>query len=249
MFTYIHVYPYFNFFSMYYLPLIFIYKYFIDSLDTHTKKRLDVAFKGPWTVWCFALSIFSGFGAFYTGQYLLWNYNDGSRVLQTPGAFWYRAFIISKLPELLDTFFIITRSKPLVPLQWYHHWVTLLICYYVSSTECDQYTPFFFMNYLVHFFMYAYFALYTFFGSKLKAYGTFVNILQTGQMFIAIGIASYFYYYTLEYDRCNYVPSGEEMSRLFQLGIFMYVSYFCLFVHLFFERLVRIGTAKTLKAH
>ena len=231
-----------------YIPVIFTVKYFVDNfLCKQTKKHLCDALELPWASWCFLLSGFSGFGIFYTGKYLLEDYQS-IRVTESYASFWYYAFIISKLPELIDTLFIVLRSKPLVALQWYHHFATLLICYSTSHLACDEFTLFFFMNYFVHFFMYAYFGFYCFFNKStysfysnlLKVFGTFVNVIQTVQMFIAIGLSFYLY----NSDRpmtCNYIIGPEEYSYLCTFAVCMYLSYFILFVMLFFDRQKRIS--------
>ena len=176
---------------------------------------------------------------FYTGKYLLNDYRT-LRVTESYANFWYYAFIISKIPELLDTFFIILRSKPLVALQWYHHFATLLICYNISHLACDEFTVFFFMNYFVHFFMYSYFGLYTVYSKSLKIFGTFVNIIQTLQMILAICLAIYLYN-SNESLKCNYIIKIDEINYLYTFGMCMYLSYFILFVILFFDRQKRIN--------
>jgi len=32
---------------------------------------------------------------------------------------WVQLFILSKIPELIDTFFIVQRKRPLIFLHWY----------------------------------------------------------------------------------------------------------------------------------
>lgn len=226
-----------------YIPIVFTLKYFIGGLKFETKKNLCDALELSWASWCLLLSGFSGFGMFYTGKYLLYDYQS-FRVTESYAKFWYYAFIYSKLPELIDTIFIVLRSKPLVALQWYHHFATLLICYNIKHLACDEFTPFFFMNYFVHFFMYAYFGFYCLLNSSfknyLKVYGTFVNIIQTIQMFIAVGLSIYIF----NSDRpmtCNYVIGVDESRYLYTFGIAMYISYFILFVMLFLERQNRIS--------
>ena len=51
--------------------------------------------------------------------------------------FWTMLFIFSKVPELVDTVFIVLRKKPLIFLHWYHHVTVLLYCWhsYASLTS------------------------------------------------------------------------------------------------------------------
>jgi hypothetical protein len=211
-----------------YLPLTGLYKCYIDSLNLETKNWLSNKFEIPYIFWCSGLSIFSFFGTYYMGKYLLDNeYTDEYK-------FWYNAFIISKVMELIDTFFIVTRSKHLQVLHWYHHEATMIICYGISDLSCKSFTIFFFMNYFVHFFMYAYYALYPYFKSKIKQYGTFVNIIQTLQMAAAVILSYQMYFH--DFNDCFYKPSKIEINRYIGIGFIMYISYFILFVGVFIER-------------
>lgn len=238
MFNYDVINFYFEYALILYIPVIFTLKYALSFLNKDTRKNLCDALEIPWVSWCFMLSIFSCFGTYYTGKYLFTNYDSHFGV--TDANFWYDAFIVSKLFELIDTVFIVLRSKPLVALQWYHHLVTMGICYYIQEYRCDQFNILFFMNYFVHSFMYAYFGLYCFFGKSLKFFGTFVNIIQTLQMFMAIIIGLYIYNNDLNYSRCE-KSIESKLQGIYYFGMFMYVTYFVMFVHLFFERQVRIN--------
>lgn len=227
-----------------YIPVVFGLKYFVETfLSDQSKKYLSNSLEIPFSLWCFGLSIFSCFGTYYTGKYLLEGYPN-VRVTEGDAAFWFDAFIISKIPELIDTIFIVLRSKKLVALQWYHHWATLTICYNLSSLSCNEFTPFFFTNYFVHSFMYLYFGLYPFLGRSISSFGTFVNFIQTLQMFLATGLAIYIYNSGVPL-RCNHVPETSELNYLFGFGTLMYISYFILFVSLFFERQIRLSKEKT----
>lgn len=225
----------------FYIQVVFGLKYYIDLLPKETKDKLSDNLSTPWALWCFSLSIFSIFGSYNMSKYLL--FQADKRVFDTPAGFWYKAFIVSKVPELLDTIFIVCRSKPLVALQWYHHWVTMMICYYVSDLLCDQFSSFFLMNYIVHSFMYLYFGLYVYFKNNkyMKIYGTFVNIIQTIQMLFAIFIAIYLYFYEVDCSRCNYELNDSQLNFIFYFGFLMYLTYLILFVRLFFERNERIS--------
>lgn len=220
-----------------YLPVIFTTKYFIDKMSIDNKKYLSNILTYPWIVWCLSLSIFSTFGTYNLGKYLL--INKGETILETDYGIWYHLFIISKLPELFDTVFIVLRSKPLVMLQYYHHWATLAIAFYFTKFQCNEATPFMFMNYFVHMFMYFYFAMYPLIPNIMKKFGTFVNIIQTLQMLIATYILLDIWYYNRKLICVNEMINDDYLTVHIS-ALVMYISYFILFVLLFMERKERI---------
>lgn len=226
-----------------YLPVIFLLKHFIDSLSKSTRVKLTKIFELPWVLWCTCLSIFSGFGMYYTGRFILDNFVLGNiyTIHGSDVEFWYHAFMASKVYEFIDTILIILRSKPLVQLQYIHHLFTAIICYVARPILCDFMVWLFFLNYFVHFFMYFYFAMYPFFKSTMKIFGTFINFIQTLQMFIALYIIIYFYNnLNLFNASCILIPTYEYFRKLIIAGLFMYGYYAYLFVKLFFERSERI---------
>ena len=92
-------------------------------------------------LWNFSLSLFSFLGASRTVPHLVHNimsrpfdstictvaaedWGDGATGL------WVQLFIFSKVPELVDTAFIVLRKKPLIFLHWYHHVTVLLYCWH-----------------------------------------------------------------------------------------------------------------------
>ncbi|CAB4057642.1 ELOVL6 [Lepeophtheirus salmonis] len=79
--------------------------------------------------------------------------------------FWSLMFVISKVPELGDTLFIILRKQRLIFLHWYHHVTVLLYSWYSYSEYTAVARWFIVMNYLVHSLMYSY---YTFKNAQLN---------------------------------------------------------------------------------
>ena len=92
------------------------------------KKAFDL--KMPLAYWNLFLSTFSFMGMFRTVPHLLHNLatrNFQDNICQNPSAafgdgacgFWVMLFVMSKIPELIDTFFIVARKKNLIFLHWY----------------------------------------------------------------------------------------------------------------------------------
>lgn len=241
-FDYTSYHLYFKIALIVYIPIVFSTKYLIDNyLSKQNKEYLSELLKLPWACWCFTLSIFSLFGTYYTGKYLLL---DGfkTNLFNSNASIFYHLFILSKIPELIDTLFMVLRSKPIVALQWYHHWVTLAICYYVTYLQCDKIVILFFMNYFVHTFMYFYFGLYCFHQGKImrKVFGTFVNLIQTIQMFLAVIISIYLYNFEIDTMVCVHKVTYDNLTSIYYFGILMYISYLVLFIQVFYERTKRL---------
>lgn len=224
-----------------YLPVIFGLKYYIDSLPQETRTFLTNFLELPWVTWCLGLSIFSTFGSYYTGKWLLNNMLLGNyyTVHGSDTEFWYYAFITSKVWEFIDTLFIVCRSKPLVSLQFGHHFLTALMVYLIKPISCDIFTWLFFLNYFVHMFMYTYFALYPFYKSAMRKFGSFVNFIQSVQMFLALLITVY-YKYTFDSSNCVWLPTVEYINLLVGFILSMYAWYAYEFVKLWNERQERI---------
>jgi hypothetical protein len=99
-------------------------------------------------------------------------------------------FCLSKVIELPDTFFIVTRNRYPIFLHWFHHIATMWFCWYtVSQLSPDGYI-FATMNSFVHSIMYPYYA-FVLFISSLKTFGPLITIVQTSQMVIGTSIAVY----------------------------------------------------------
>ncbi len=69
--------------------------------------------------------------------------------------FWTWMFILSKVPELGDTVFIVLRKQKLIFLHWYHHVTVLLYTWYSFAGFVAPGRWFITMNYMVHSIMYS----------------------------------------------------------------------------------------------
>lgn len=93
--------------------------------------------------------------------------------------FWSLMFVLSKLPELIDTMFIVLRKQELIFLHWYHHATVLIYCWYSYKDFTATGRWFMSMNYLVHGLMYSY---YAFKAMRVKV--SFVNAEPANQFSI-----------------------------------------------------------------
>jgi len=96
--------------------------------------------------------------------------------------------MLSKIPELADTGFLIARGRPVGLLHWFHHATVLLYCWFAYSARSSSGLFFCAMNYLVHSVMYAYFAAVA--AGYKPSWGAHVTRLQIAQMVAGVAIVA-----------------------------------------------------------
>ncbi|XP_053977262.1 elongation of very long chain fatty acids protein 6-like [Hylaeus volcanicus] len=155
--------------------------------------------------------------------------------------FWAWMFVLSKLPELGDTIFIVLRKQPLIFLHWYHHITVLLYSWFSYSENTAHARWFIVMNYFVHSIMYSYYALKAMRYRPPKWISMFITILQIAQMVIGLYVNIKAY---------QYLESGQiecNVSRVnVKFSLLMYFSYFVLFAKFFHD--AYLGTKHSKKA-
>lgn len=203
-------------------------------------------------VWNLFLSVFSAIGMIRTAPQLLHNLFHLSirdnlcsdpRVTYGSGSagIWVQLFVLSKFPELLDTFFIVIHKKKLIFLHWYHHVTVLLYCWHSYVTTSPHGIFFIVMNYTVHATMYGYYFLM---AMKLKPKWfdpMVVTVMQISQMFVgvAVTLAGFYYYKT---DSTCQIHAENNIA-----AFVMYGSYLFLFLQFFFTRYVQPQVMVTVK--
>lgn len=179
--------------------------------------------------WNFVLATFSLVGLLRTAPHLglvLWRAGllgsmcePGIQVFGNgPSGFWVALFILSKVPELLDTFWLVIRKRPVIFLHWYHHASVLAFCWHAFATHNPAGLWFATMNYGVHALMYTFYGLASI-GRK-PAWAGIVTSLQIAQMFIGMGIVAA----TIIAPGCNVDPTNAVFAGV------IYTSYMVLFV-------------------
>ncbi len=149
--------------------------------------------------------------------------------------FWVMLFIYSKIPELIDTVFIVLRKKPLIFLHWYHHVTVLLFCWSAYSTMAASGLYFVAMNYTVHALMYGYYCLQALNVCPKSFPAILITLSQIAQMFIGTGVCTSAWYYLLNGHQC-----ANELSNLIA-GAGMYGSYLYLFCEFAVRRYSKKG--------
>jgi elongation of very long chain fatty acids protein 6 len=147
-------------------------------------------------------------------------------------------FALSKLPELIDTVFIVLRKKKMIFLHWYHHLTVLLFCWngYVNESGGGHY--FASMNLIVHTIMYFYYFL-----QALKILPAWfpagaITFLQISQMFIGTSLVVATLYFHIHGGK-HYAP-GEcnNPGNHLAVGVVIYGSYLLLFLDFALRRFV-----------
>jgi len=147
------------------------------------------------------------------------------------GCLWIFAFIQSKIPEMVDTFFIVIGKRTPRFLHWYHHVTVLWFCWVSWSNQTPAGVVYTAMNLCVHSTMYTWYALSA--ADKLLANGLrpgrclsqLVTVMQIVQMIV--GSAITFYISSKPTSECLNEPMVNK------LGVVIYSSYLILFVHFF----------------
>ncbi|KAL3282825.1 hypothetical protein HHI36_005988 [Cryptolaemus montrouzieri] len=143
--------------------------------------------------------------------------------------FWTFMFVLSKLPELGDTIFIVLRKQPLIFLHWYHH-ITVLLYSWFSYTEYTASARWFIvMNYCVHSLMYSYYALRAMQFKPPKQIAMLITTLQLLQMVIGCAVNIWAHQLLQSGAECHITPFNVKLS------ITMYLSYFVLFARFFYK--------------
>lgn len=174
---------------------------------------------------------------------------DGSYIEQDRVCgFWTWLFVLSKLPELGDTLFVVLRKQPLIFLHWYHH-ITVLIYSWFSYTEYTSSARWFIvMNYCVHSVMYSYYALRAMGYRPPRFIPMVITSLQLTQMIVGCTINLWAYDY-LQSVQNNQSTTCHISAINIKLSIAMYFSYFVLFARFFYVTYLSANARKGKHSH
>jgi elongation of very long chain fatty acids protein 6 len=200
--------------------------------------------KPLFTVWNFILSVFSFIGCAYTMPVLIENLSKNGFYFTVcekspnwysngPSGFWTMIFCLSKIPEFMDTVFLVFQKKPVIFLHWYHHTTVMLYCWFAYTTLHTVGVYFAAMNYIVHSIMYSYYFLMSVSGPTrklVKPVAPLITFLQLAQMvggLVLIVTANVF-----SRDEAGCEGNSHTILRA---ALVMYASYFALFLKFFAE--------------
>lgn len=149
--------------------------------------------------------------------------------------FWTWLFVLSKLPELGDTLFVVLRKQPLIFLHWYHHITVLIYSWFSYSEYTSSARWFIVMNYCVHSVMYSYYALRAMGYKPPRFIPMVITSLQLTQMIVGCAINFWAYDYVQSVQNSKNNSSTCHISTInIKLSLAMYFSYFVLFARFFY---------------
>ena len=211
-------------YAILYLLLIFAGREFM-------KTREKREFRQGLIAWNLVLSLFS-----FVGAIRLWP--ELIHTIRTHGlehsycnrdfahgvfGFWITAFAGSKLPELIDTFFIVVRKQKLIFLHWFHHFTVLIYSWYSFIEFTSSGRWFGLINYSIHAVMYGYYACRAMRFNIPRWVNITITSGQIIQMLVGIYINLSAYSAKINGRACAISYNNIWWS------FFMYLSYFVLF--------------------
>lgn len=154
--------------------------------------------------------------------------DTGSYIGATGGGIWAFLFPLSKLPELVDTSFIVLRKQKMVFLHYYHHVTVFIYCWFSYAYPISTGIWFGIVNYFVHSLMYGYYTVKASGRRPPRWVAKSITIIQLSQMFAGVLLNYLATKSLLENKTCETNPFAICLS------IFFYVSYAILFGNFFY---------------
>jgi elongation of very long chain fatty acids protein 6 len=201
--------------------------------------------------WNLFLSLFSICGTLGVGTLLMFLLEDRGMyettcrfdryfVYDGEFSFWLMAFLLSKIPEMVDTLFLVLTKKPIIFLHWYHHLTVAIFCWYAGLSLIPSGLWFASMNYAVHSVMYMYYFLCALGLRRLiRPIAPLITGAQLLQMVVGTAVVLYTFYYSY------FTEEGCGVDRrTIRMGLGMYGSYFVLFAALFIHLYLNKGSKK-----
>ena len=218
----------------------FIYVLVVFGTKRWMEKRPRYDLRPYLAVWSSILAVFSIFGTIRTLPELITalKYHGleyticNKSYFEGVTAFWCATFTLSKVVELGDTLFIVLRKQNLIFLHWYHHITVLMYVWYSYPGHGAPFGRWFMcMNFLVHSVMYSYYALKAMrLFAVPKFVSMFITFLQIAQMIIGCTVT--YWAYTMQKE--NRIGCHVNKKTV-DYGMLMYLSYFALFSHFFYN--------------
>jgi len=231
-------------YGTYSLVLAGVYVVVILAVQRLMASRTKMTLKSTLLVWNAIMAVFSTMGAIRTVPFLVNLLEkkglgdticDGSFYTDPVTNFWVIAFFLSKIPELIDTFFIVLRKQPLSFLHFFHHASVVVFAsctYHYMAGSGIFFTT---MNYSVHAVMYSYY----FFKCAGVRVPRIVSVLITSsqiiQMIVACAVTAYVYFGRFRRG----LSCGSDTYFNVYIAATLYFAYFVLFAQFFYSAYIK----------
>ena len=202
----------------------------INKLPIWMKDRQPMSIKPIIFTWNVLIAVFSFYGAKNT----LIRKCDSDWSEDT--SFWIAAYIWSKVPEMLDTLWLILRKKNVIFLHSWHHVSVAIIMWHNGAYNPNDNLAAICMglNYSVHTIMYSYYALSTI-GIR-PPYPQAITIAQISQF--VLGLSVPFWEDNYPYCRSNHSITTNHRKWNRNGCSMIAFSYLVLFIHYYIKRYV-----------
>jgi len=167
---------------IFYIGSIFMIKFLMRD-----RKPFDL--ERPLIMWNAFLATFSLLGFLYVFPSFLKTIRDHgitrtythiNEAHKNPLAgYWSFLWCASKIPEFVDTYFIVLRKKPLMFMHWFHHAITGYFAFVNFYSDNAYLTWGVWANYFIHFMMYTYYCLRSF---RVKVSPQIAQFITSAQM-------------------------------------------------------------------
>lgn len=229
------------------IPVFLVTAYLVLIFWVPNFIKKPIPCKAFFALWNLILSVFSICGSYYTIPVLVKAVlNQGFRysACTEPDTyyyngscgFWMALFILSKIPELMDTVFLVIQKKDVIFLHWFHHVTVMLYCWHSYTSVTSSGLWFAAMNFGVHSIMYLYYFLVAIGARNLvRPIAKSITSLQILQMVMGMLVTV-----------CTFIWSQDEAGCLIdasnaRMGLAMYTSYFYLFGVLYYNLYIKAG--------
>jgi hypothetical protein len=224
-----------------YLSVVF---YGPEMLESH---NIKMELRGLVVLWNASLAVFSIIGVTRTVPHLashIWHQGFGFTVctdpekwyLDGPVGLWVALFIFSKIPELIDTLFLVLRRRKVIFLHWFHHCTVMMFCWHAYHQRIATGLWFASMNFLVHSIMYTYYAAM---AARMKwLISPFALVITTAQI-LQMAAGALVTVVSARRHAAGGFQSCAVDAANYKLGIGMYCSYLALFSMLFYSKYIK----------
>ncbi|TMS37455.1 hypothetical protein L596_004384 [Steinernema carpocapsae] len=234
-------------------PLImisFAYVVTIWSIKFFMADRKPFDLQRPLNIWNAGLAIFSIFGFIrLTPTFLGEILNKGIQSTYTTigplqednvAGYWTFLWVFSKIPELVDTIFIVLRKKPLMFMHWYHHALTGYFSFVNYSTNNAYMIWVVWINYFIHSFMYSYYMLRSFRFRVPPQVAQLITGAQIVQFLITHAVMAHLAILVLTHPGNDFAVTFKG----FFIGAFMEITYLMLWFQFYHKSYIANGGKK-----